>query len=66
MPYNKTANIFEVSFYLKNYVKCIVHNTDLGVLMGKYFIPLLIWEKPHKNKTIQAETSVCLSLTQNM
>lgn len=32
MPCHKTGNIFDVSFYLKNYVKLILyHNTDLGV-----------------------------------
>lgn len=33
MPCCKTGNISEVSFYLKNYVKFVLHYTDLGVLM---------------------------------
>lgn len=33
MPCHKIGNIFEVSFYLKYYVKFVIHNIDLGVLM---------------------------------
>lgn len=51
MPCQKTGNIFDVSIYLQNCVKSVLHNTDLGCFNMKMSYTTFQMQNESKTKT---------------